>query len=350
MVTAPVTARAQGLPLSVAPRRGALSIVEIAVLAACTISVVVVGSRYALDIMIRTFLWAGLALAWNIAGGYAGLISFGHAAFFGIGAYTSTILLLQYDISPWIGLWGGALLAACAGALLAAVCARLRGPFFILSTLAAGEVTRIAALNWRSLTGGSEGLEISPAAGAINMVFRSQTPSLALVLAYMLAMFALSVWIEQTRYGYYLFATRDDEDGASAIGIDPRRMRISAMALSAAFTAIGGTLFAQYFLYLDPTHIISPDISFQFALICALGGLGTASGPLFGALIIVPLSELLRGWFSAAASGLHFVIYGLVVIAVMLYFPAGISGAIARAWARLSAARIFAVPSQKNPA
>src|SRR3954469_5113716 len=142
-MAAPISAPPGGkvLPLTVAPRRGALSIVEMVVLAACIVGVAAVSNRYAADVMIRTFLWAGLALAWNIAGGYAGLISFGHAAFFGIGAYASTILFLNYDVSPWIGMWAGALLAGCAGALLAAVCARLRGPFFILSTLAAGEVT-----------------------------------------------------------------------------------------------------------------------------------------------------------------------------------------------------------------
>jgi branched-chain amino acid transport system permease protein len=216
------------------------------------------------------------------------------------------------------------------------VCARLRGPFFILSTLAAGEVVRIAALNWRTLTGGPEGLEIPPVPSVVDMVFKSQWPYATIVIAYMLAMFALSVWIEQTRYGYYLFATRDDEDGASAIGINPRHTRTAAMAVSAATTAIGGTLFAQYFLYLDPTHVISPDISFQFALICAVGGLGTASGPVFGALIIVPLSELLRGLLSQSTSGLHLVIYGIIVIIVILYFPSGISGAISRAASRLS--------------
>jgi branched-chain amino acid transport system permease protein len=156
------------------------------------------------------------------------------------------------------------------------------------------------------------------------------------MVAYMLAMFALSVWIEQTRYGYYLFATRDDEDGASAIGVNPNHTRTAAMAVSAATTAIGGTLFAQYFLYLDPTHVISPDISFQFALICAVGGLGTASGPVLGALIIVPLSELLRGLLSQSTSGFHLVIYGIIVIIVILYFPSGVSGAISRAASRFS--------------
>jgi branched-chain amino acid transport system permease protein len=328
--------RASGWSLSIAPRRSALSVVEVIVLAACIAAALTMTNRHGVDIMIRTFLWAGLALAWNIAGGYVGLISFGHAAFFGIGAYTSTILLLSYGISPWIGLFGGALLAAAAGALLTIVCARLRGPFFILSTLAAGEVTRIAALNWRSLTGGAEGLEIPAISSAADMVFASQWPYVGLVLSYMLLVFALSVWIERSRYGYYLFATRDNEDGASAIGINPGVMRVFAMALSAALTAIGGTLFVQYFLYLDPTHIISPDISFEFALICAIGGLGTASGPVFGALIIVPASELLRGWLSQSASGLYLVLYGLVVILVILYFPSGISGAIARGWAALT--------------
>jgi branched-chain amino acid transport system permease protein len=118
------------------------------------------------------------------------------------------------------------------------------------------------------------------------------------------------------------------------------------MAVSAATTAIGGTLFAQYFLYLDPTHVISPDISFQFALICAVGGLGTASGPVFGALIIVPLSELLRGLLSQSTSGLHLVIYGIIVIIVILYFPSGVSGAISRLASRFSSAAGFAARVQ----
>ena len=322
----------RGMPVSKTPRRGAVSIIDIAVLAGCGIAAVSITGQYAGEVMIRTFLWAGLALAWNIAGGYAGLISFGHAAFFAIGAYASTILLLDLGIPPWFGIVAGAVFAGIAGALLTTICARLRGPFFILSTLAAGEVTRIAALNWQSLTSGAEGLEIPPMPNALDMVFKDQWPYLTLVFTYMVLLFGLSVWIEQSRYGYFLFATRDDEDGAAAIGINPWAMRVSAMALSAALTGIGGTLYAQYFLYLDPTHIVSPDISFEFALICAIGGLGTATGPVLGALVIVPLSELLRGWLSQSASGLHLVIYGTVVVIVILYFPSGLSGAIARAW------------------
>jgi branched-chain amino acid transport system permease protein len=324
------------LRIAIGLRRGILSIVEIVIVGGCIFSAFFVTDRYVVEIMVRTSLWAGLGLAWNIAGGYTGLISFGHAAFFGIGAYTSTILLVRLDISPWLGVWVGALIAAAAAALLTAICARLRGPFFILSTLAAAEVTRIAALNWQSLTGGSEGLEISPVPTFAGMVFENQEPYLALMIGYMLVLFALSKWIECSRFGYYLLATRDEEEGAAAIGIRPGHIKVLAMGLSGGLTGIGGTLFAQYFLYLDPTHIISPDISFQFALICALGGLGTAIGPVLGALVIVPCSELLRGFLSAFTSGLHLAIYGAIVIAVMLYFPAGIAGGLARGLSRLS--------------
>jgi branched-chain amino acid transport system permease protein len=283
-----------------------------------------------LDIVVLTFLWAGLALAWNIAGGYAGLISFGHAAFFGIGAYTSTILSLQFGLTPWIGLWFGGVTAAIAASVLAMICARLRGPFFILSTLAAAEVVRIIALNWSSLTGGPEGLSILPVADLSNMVFSSKTVYAWLMLTFLVLVYVLTKCLEASRFGYYLFAVRDDEDAAGAAGINPLLVRTSAMALSAGLTGIGGSLFAQYFLYLDPTFLISPELSFQFALLAAVGGLGTAIGPVLGSFLITPLSELLRAYLGNAAAGLHLVIYSAGLIVVMLYFPGGIAGALAR--------------------
>lgn len=316
--------------LALYPERGRVSLSELALFALCVLLALSVTDRHYADILIQTFLWAGLALSWNIAGGYTGLISFGHAAFFGIAGYTSTILFVRFGVWPWFGMWCGAALAALAAGVLTLICARLRGPFFILSTLAAGEVTRIAALNWRGLTGGSEGLEIPPMPELAHMVFRAQFPYLALTFAYFVAIFLLCRHLERSRFGYYLFATRDDEDGASAVGINPLWMRVRAMALSGFLTGLGGSLFAQYFLYLDPTHVISPELSFQFALICAIGGLGTAIGPVLGAAVIVPLSELLRGWLSGAASGVHLTLYGAAVIVVILYFPMGIAGALAR--------------------
>jgi branched-chain amino acid transport system permease protein len=310
------------------PQRGRLSWFEIILLTGC-VAWVAFGLLPTLqDVVVLSFLFAGLALAWNIAGGCVGLISFGHAAFFGIGAYTSTILFQSYHITPWLGIFAGAAAAAMAGAVLSLICARLKGPFFILSSLAFAEVVRIIALNWSSVTGGAEGLSIPPMPDLANMVLGSKTAYEALTLVYLLVVYAITRWIEASRFGFYLFAIRDNDEAAAAAGINPLVGRSLAMALSAALTGVGGTLFAQYFLYLDPTYVISPELSFQFALLPAVGGLGTAIGPILGSFLITPLSELLRANLGNAVAGLHLVIYSVGLIVVMLYFPTGIAGAL----------------------
>jgi branched-chain amino acid transport system permease protein len=311
------------------PARGAFSLFELVLLLACVALVLLPLPHFYKDVMIVTFIWAGVALAWNIAGGFVGLISFGHAAFFAIGAYASTILGVHYDVTPWIGIWVGALLAGALGTTLALIGARLRGPFFILSTLAAAEVVRIGALNWASLTGGAEGIWITPVPGFANMIF-PQTTYAALVLGYLAIVYAIIKLIEGSRYGLHMFATRDDEDAASAAGVNPLLARTGAMTVSAFLTAIGGSLFAQYFQYLDPTHVASPELSFQFALLPALGGLGTAIGPVLGAFAIMPMAELLRSYLGAVFQGLHLAIFGGFLIVVMLYFPGGIAGVLDR--------------------
>ena len=312
------------------PQWGRVSIFDLALFLLCVALVAVRLPTSFQDVLLLTYMFAGLALAWNIAGGYAGLISFGHAAFFGVGAYTSTILFLNLGLTPWVGLWIGGLLAAVFGAVLALVCARLRGPFFILSTLAFAEVVRLGALNWVSLTGGPEGLAIPPVSGFANMVFSSKTIYAWIMLGYAVAIYAVTKTLEASRFGYYLCAIRDDEDAAAAAGVNPLIGRTAAMALSAGLTGIGGSLFAQYFLYLDPTFLISPELSFQFALLPAVGGLGTAIGPVLGSLLITPLSELLRSHLGNAAAGLHLVVYSAGLIVVMLYFPGGLAAAIAK--------------------
>jgi branched-chain amino acid transport system permease protein len=314
--------------------RGTVSVFEILLFALCAALIAIQLSQSLRDVMVLTYLWAGLALAWNIAGGYAGLISFGHAAFFGIGAYTSTILSVRLGVTPWVGIWVGAALSALFGTLLTLICARLRGPFFILSTLAASEVVRLGALNWAILTGGPEGLSIMPVPSLVNMVFASKTTYAILMLGYFLVVYIITKLIDGSRYGFYLCAVRDDEDAASAAGINPLFTRVTAMGLSAFLTSVGGSLFAQYFLYLDPTHVISPEMSFQFALLPALGGLGTVIGPVLGAFAIIPLSELLRSHLGDAVAGLHLAIYGAAVVVVMLYFPGGMAAALDRFAAR----------------
>jgi branched-chain amino acid transport system permease protein len=162
------------------------------------------------------------------------------------------------------------------------------------------------------------------------MVFTSKGTYVVVMLVFLVAVFAFTKWLEGSRYGYYLFAVRDDADAASAAGVNPLLVRTVAMALSAGITGIGGSLFAQYFLYLDPTFVISPELSFQFALLAAVGGLGAAIGPVLGSFLITPMSELLRAYLGSQAAGLHLVIYSGLLIVVMLYFPGGIAGALAR--------------------
>ena len=181
-----------------------------------------------------------------------------------------------------------------------------------------------------SLTGGPEGLSIPPVSSLANMVFTSKTIYASIMLGYAIVIYAVTKALEASRFGYYLCAIRDDEDAAAAAGVNPLVGRTAAMALSAGLTGIGGSLFAQYFLYLDPTFLISPELSFQFALLPAVGGLGTAIGPVLGSLLITPLSELLRSYLGNAAAGLHLVIYSAGLILVMLYFPGGLAGAIAK--------------------
>jgi branched-chain amino acid transport system permease protein len=318
------------------PERGTISLFELCLLAICILLVALPLPHFYKDVVIVTFIWAGVALAWNIAGGFTGLISFGHAAFFAIGAYASTILGVRYGLSPWIGILIGACLSAGLGAFLALIGVRLRGPFFILSTLAAAEVVRIGALNWSSLTGGAEGIWITPVPGFANMVFESQTSYAILMLGYLVAVYATTKFLEGSRYGLHMFAVRDNEEAASAAGVRPWLTRTGAMAISGFLSAIGGSLFAQYFQLLDPTHVVSPELSFQFALLPALGGLGTAIGPVLGAFAIMPAAELLRSYLGAVFQGLHLVIFGGFLVIVMLYFPGGIAGALDRLAGKVS--------------
>src|SRR5579871_2436701 len=196
--------------ISALPQRGRISWSEIILLVGC-IAWIALGLAPTLqDVVVLSFLFAGLALAWNIAGGCAGLISFGHAAFFGIGAYASTILFQSYNVAPWLGIFAGAALAAIAGAVLSLICARLKGPFFILSSLSFAEVVRIVALTWSSVTGGAEGLSIPPVPDPANMVLGSKTAYEALMLGYLITAYAITRWLEASRFGFYLFAVRDN--------------------------------------------------------------------------------------------------------------------------------------------
>ncbi len=283
-----------------------------------------VADAYVLDVVVFALILALAASAWNVTGGYAGLFSLGHAVFFGLGAYTSTLLFLRAGISPWIGLLAGAALSVVAALVLGGVTIRLRGPFFALATLAAGQVLQIVAINWHDLTRGTEGLRIPFRPGWQNMLFSERSAYFYLALAFVAGAYLLARSLERSRFGYRLMALRENGEAAEALGVPTVRTRLTAFALSAALAAAAGTLYAQYVAFIDPIHSFALDLSIQLALMSIIGGLGTASGPIVGAFLITLLSSFLRAGFGSGVGGLHLVIYGGLLVVVVLFVPEGL--------------------------
>jgi branched-chain amino acid transport system permease protein len=308
------------------------------ILVLCFLLPAAIKSAFYLDMLVKVVFWAMVAGAWNISCGYGGALSLGHTAFFGIGAYVSTILFLQFGLTPWIGMLAGGFLAIFFALALGYLSFRLHGPFFVLSTVAFAEVLRIIAIHWRSVTRGSEGLSIpfKPNWGTFILHNRLQYAYVALCL--LLLVFLISYWIERSRFGYQLMAMRGDEDAAESLGINTLQLKIIASSISAFLTALGGTFYAQYIMYIEPHNVLGLDFSVQVALISIIGGMGTAFGPILGSLFITPLSQLLRGWFGGGYVGLHFIIYGMILIIVVMFIPEGIFTAI---WGRKERSSFF---------
>ena len=237
--------------------------------------------KYFLDVLISVLFTAYLGASWNILGGYAGQFSFGHAAFFGIGAYTSTLLLLQVGLTPWVGMLAGGVLAAAFGLLAGYLSFRygLKGPYFSLVTLAFAEMLRVVAVNTKAV-GSSLGLVVPSAQPAPGMfIFAGKLPYYYVILAMALAAMALTLAIERARLGYVLAAVRENEDAAEAAGVDALGTKLRAMAISSFLTALGGTFYAQYFAYIDPAITFGPGVSIQGLLPAIVGGAGTVLGP-----------------------------------------------------------------------
>ncbi len=284
----------------------------------------VVTNNYYLDSIIVIFFWGSMAAAWNLVGGYAGQLSLGHTAFFGIGAYASSILFARYALTPWLGLLAGAALATVFAVFVGLVCFRLRGPFFALVTIAFAEVGLIVASSLRDLTRGTEGFNIPFRPAFENMLFRGKVGYFYLFLGYAVLLYVVSRAVEQSKLGYSLIAFREDEEAARMLGVPTVRVRLIALGASAALTAVGGTLYAQYYQFLDPASTFGINFSIQVALLTMVGGIGTAVGPFFGALLMTPLGQFFRAWLGGGAAGLYLALYGIALILVVLFLPHGI--------------------------
>ena len=280
-------------------------------------------NRYFQDIAVLTFLWAGLSSSWNLYSGYCGRLSIGHAAFLGIGAYSSTILYVNYGISPWIGMIVGGLFSALAALVIGGTTLRLKGTFFVLSTVAFAEILKTSAIVSKDLTAGSLGMMIPYNPGFANMIFQGKIPFAIITWAYMMLVIILCVRLEKSKLGYSLIAVGENQEAAENLGVNSTRVMLISYVMSAVLTSIGGTLFAQYIMFIEPMSLMSVGYSVNFILYAIAGGMGTAFGPMVGAFILVPVTNLLRGYLSFI-SGLHGFVLGMLLIIILLFRPDGI--------------------------
>jgi branched-chain amino acid transport system permease protein len=267
-----------------------------------------------------------LAQSWNLLGGYGGQLSFGHALFFGTGAYVQAIAQLSLGWNAWVALVAAVLAAAVVAAFVGALTFRygLKGSYFALVTLAFAEVFRILALSV-TFTGGGVGLMLPLHASLANMQFASRKGYIALILGWVVAALLVTAWLRHSRFGAQLQAVRDNEDAARAIGVDPWSVKLRAIALSALFMGAGGAFYVQVFQYIDPGLGFGPATSVEALVAAIVGGMGTLWGPVLGALVLHLLADVTRNLFGQLP-GINMVIYGVVLVLIVMFLPRGIAG------------------------
>lgn len=296
-------------------------------------------------VAINVLIIAMMATGWNLMSGYGGMFSFGHAAFFGIGAYTDAYLIVHFGISPWISLFIGAALAALVAMVIGYVAFRynLRAAYFALATFAIAEMFRLLATNTDFLNG-TKGLHV-PLLTEDSwwmLQFDANAPQYFYIgLALLVICVLITMWYLRSRPGIYTVAIRDNEEAADSLGIDVMRIKLTTMALSAAITAVAGVFYTQYYIFVDPDIAFGSAQSVQAITPAVIGGIATIAGPIVGALIIGPLNELTAEWgrtppafldFLAGRSGLDVVVYAILLILIVLVLPKGIVGTIKNWW------------------
>jgi branched-chain amino acid transport system permease protein len=311
-----------------------------------------VESTYLLHILILIFINVILGSSWNILAGYTGQYSVGHAAYFGVGAYTTMMLLQFKQVAPWWGVWVGTAAALVTALIIGSICFRLRGPYFVLASIAVAEIFRVSALNLKNITNGAEGIlvtEIPPLRIGEMLItdWESKVPFYYTGLAFALITILVSWLVQRSKLGYYFQAIREDQDAAHSLGINPTIYKNTALSISAIFTSLAGSLYAVYVGFIDPSTVLALDLSVQIVMIGIIGGIGTILGPALGAALLVPLSEALRSnaitdalikagvvnqdsrvgaFLKENLAHAHVLIYGILVVIVILFMPEGVLG------------------------
>ena len=282
----------------------------------------VLTERYHHRILTLVFLWAAMGLAWNIISGYAGQISFGHQAFFGIGAYTTVLLAAKLKLTPWLGMFAGAGVAVLAALLIGTPTFRLAGIYFGLATLAYPLIFRIVMdyLGFQEVA-----IPMVRDHPFLFMQFEEPRSFDLLALALLGATLVLSRLIEGSRLGYSLRAIKENEQAALAMGVDAFRCKMAAYALSAAPAALAGAIYAHAILFVvTPEAVFGVLVIVQTLVVCLVGGVGTLWGPVIGAAIMIPVSEILDGTVGDRLPGIQGVVYGAALMAIMMFAPEGL--------------------------
>jgi branched-chain amino acid transport system permease protein len=287
-------------------------------------------SRYQQHLFIMIMFFAFAATCWNIVCGFIGQLSLGHAVYLGVGGYVSTLFLVNTGLTPWLGMLIGAVAAALFGLFIGYPALRLQGPYFTLTTIAFGEILRIWIENNERLFGldikGSMGLVLPQYGNSLAAFeFESKLAYYYIILAFVFMGILVTYLISRSKLGFYLTAIKSDPDAAASLGIPLARYKMYAMLISTFMIAFAGTFYAQYFRYVGPTRVFGIDLSIQIALIGLVGGQGTVFGPLFGAILLVPVSEFLAERFGGSLPGLNLFIYGIIMILVVFFMPKGIN-------------------------
>ena len=284
-------------------------------------------SPFPRHLMIMVFIYATLGSAWNLIGGYAGQVSLGNAVYFGLGAYTSTILLMKAGISPWLGIIAGMMISSIVSLLVGYRCFQLGGHYFAIATIAVGEIFHHAWLNW-DWVGSAIGLSLPILdEGFANFQFHeSKLPYYYIGLAMVSLAVLTSYIVDRSKIGYYFRAIKGDQDAARSLGISHTRYKAYAMVLSASLTSIAGSFYAQYVLFIDPDSVFPLMLSINMCLMATLGGLGSVWGPIVGAFVLIPISEFTRIKMGGGGTGIDIMVYGLLIILICLFQPNGIIG------------------------
>ncbi len=284
--------------------------------------------RYLLSIGISILIMMLLGQSWNIMSGYAGQFSFGHAAFFGLGAYTSSILYTDYNVSPWIGMLCGMFVAAIIGVLIGFLTFRyrLKGDFFALVTLAFAEILRVLFNNLKALKGAG-GILIPYKDSWAEFQFTEDYIFYFVILLMVIGATIFVAVIRRRKFGLCLIAIKENQDAAGSLGVPVLKYKLLAIAFSAILAAMAGTFFSQYYGFIDPSVVFAASISVEAIVPCIIGGAGTPFGPILGALIIVPLQELSNTLFEGVG-GINMILYGLLIVLFVMFYPNGIYGSI----------------------